>query len=250
MKKLAFISDIFFAFLCVFLFSLCLLRYLGVSLSLSFILAVVCGALAGGSVSAILLSKRKYSFMKKSDEAQKQKLFLHLALLSDQQKGKFFLSVLSKDTPARPFSRLHIVTNEAFYCIRCDFQPVNSNEVGKFYRLKTGKRRVLLCPQIDEQAFLLCQKLGIEVKTGDELYTLIKESDAMPKQFLGEEKESVNKRRLRLRICFSKTNSKHFLISGALILLTSLFTPFPYYYLIFGSILLLTATAIRIFGYK
>jgi hypothetical protein len=46
-----------------------------------------------------------------------------------------------------------------------------------------------------------------------------------------------------------KVPAAYALVAGALVLLTSLITPFPYYYLTFGSLLLLIATLIRFFGY-
>lgn len=95
---------------------------------------------------------------------------------------------------------------------------------------------------------MLCDTLHIRVWTGKEVYNLIKEADALPKQYLGEPTPQ-NKRQIRLRLCFAKRNSRRFLVGGCLILLTSLLTPFPYYYLIFGSILLLVAILVRIFGY-
>ncbi len=248
MKKSAFISDILFAFFASAIFSLCLFRYFALSLPLAFFLALICGLLLAAAVWAILQTKRKNFFLKKSDETQKQRLLLHLALLSEEQTTDFFLNILSKTEQARKFSRCYLSSPERFYCIKCNFQPATSDEIARFYRLKTAKQRILFCLQIEEAAFQLCHRLDIQVKTGEELYRLVKENDAFPSTFLGEtEKEKKYKKQLQL--CFAKTNSKRFLGGASLILLTSLFTPFSYYYLVFGSILLLTAALIRIFGY-
>ena len=111
MKKSAFISDLIFTFLAAGIFTLCLFRYLRIDLFPSFLLAVVCGALAACAVGAFLASRRKTHFLKKSDEAQKEKLLLHLCLLSDVQKTNYFYNVLRKQyAEARRFSRLRVAT--------------------------------------------------------------------------------------------------------------------------------------------
>ena len=174
---------------------------------------------------------------------------MHLALLSDEQKIKFFINLISNEQPARRFSRSYIATPTQFYCIKCTFGAVTANEIAAFYRLKTAKQRILLCSQIEESAYTLCKKLQIKVQTADDIYQLVKKNNAFPATFLGETPKE-KKHSKQFKLCFAKANSKRFLISGSLLLLSSFLTPFPFYYLIIGSILLLTATFIRIFGYE
>ena len=249
MKKSAFISDILFAFIVAFTFAICLFRFLGLRLWLSFSFAVLCGGLIALSTKAFLQKERNLFFLKKSEEAQKERLLLHLALLSKEQATEFFMRLYAKQTPVHRFSRTLFSSDTAFYCVKCNFQPVTADEIGDFYRLKTAKQRVLICSQIEQTASELCKRLQIQVKQADDVYRQVKENDAFPKQFLGEE-QAVNKRERQIKLCFSKSNSKRFLLSGSLLLFTSLLTPFPYYYLVFGSVLLLAATVIRIFGYE
>ena len=66
---------------------------------------------------------------------------------------------------------------------------------------------------------------------------------------MGED-TSAPKKKKRLRAWFAKSNSRRFLLGGTLILLTSLITPFPLYYIILGSALVLSAVFVRIFGYR
>ena len=246
MKKSAFISDILVTFFLVGLFTLCFFRYLGSSLIGSFALATLCGALAAGAVGAILQSKRARFFLKRSDETQKQKFLLHLSLISDERITQFFQNLFSEDLPKR-LGKLRLATKDAFYLLRFRFAPVSADDAAAFSRLKTAGKKVLLCNVIDEDALQLCKRLQIEVRTGDSVYAMVKERDALPDRYVGEE-TPVDKKQRRLRLCFSKSNAKRFFVGGALILLTSLITPFPYYYLVFGSVLLLVAALIRFFG--
>lgn len=250
MKKFAFISDILFTFFVSALFSLCLFRFLKMGVRLSLLLATLCGALSALSVCAALLAKRKNLHLKRSDETQKQKLMLHLALLSDAAVTDFFRKLLSSpDAETVRFGHLRLYSPTDFYFLHFRLTPVSPDDVAKISRLKTQKNKTLLCSQIEEQALALCARLGIAVKTADEVYLLVKNAHALPERYLGEENQA-GKRKRRIRLWFAKGNSKRFLIGGALILLTSLITPYFYYYLLLGFLLLLAAVFVRIFGYE
>lgn len=247
MKRSAFISDIIFTFFLAGLFSLCFFRYLSVSLPVSFLLALLCGGLSAGAVGALLKSKRAKFFLKKSDEAQKRKFLLHLSLVSDEEKTGYFQTLFAEALPRR-LGKLRLATNEAFYFLSFRFAPVSADDAARYTRWKTSGKKILLCNAIDEDALDLCRRFQIEVITGDGVYALAKEKNALPTRYAGDESGEDKKRR-RLKLCFSRSNSKRFFLGGALVLLTSLLTPFPYYYLVFGSLLLLAAALIRIFGY-
>ena len=249
MKKFAFLSDVLFSFFVSFLFTLFLFRYMRIALPLAFTLALLCGGLTASAVGAILQTRRKNLYLKKSDEALKEKLLLHLALLSDEGKTQFFQHALSsEDAPTSRFGRLRLTTKTNFYFLNFSLAPVCADDIASLSRLKTGKQKVLLCSQIEESAFSLCTRLGIEVKTGEWVYKQLKERELLPEEYLGD--EPVKKRKLRIKLWFSKSNAKRFLIGGALVLLLARLTPFYYYYLLLGSLLLLAAVFIRIFGYE
>lgn len=248
MKKSAFISDIIFAFLVSALLSLCIFRYLGAGARFSLLLALLCGGLTACSVGALLQSKRKSFFLKRSDEAQKVRLLTHLALLSDKAKTVFFEKTLLNES-AKSVAPLKVQTQDAVYFLRFRFSPVSADEIARLSRLKTSKKKIVLCDRIDDNAVALADCLGVEYQTAESVYKLVKDNDALPKEYLGEEVKE-DKRKRKLKIAFSKKNSKRFFLSGALILTASLFTPFPYYYLIFGCILTAVAIFVRIFGYR
>ena len=234
MKKTAFLLDILFTFLSGTLACLCFFRYLNFSLWLALLLSVLCGLLAAFAVGAVMHLRRKTTFLKSSDERIKQKLLLHLALLSDKEKTGFFKGVLNCRTPSK-FSVLRLCDEENFYFLKFKLSPVTADEVAVLSRFKTDKQRVLLCAEIEEDAKTLCQRLQIQVRTGDAVYQSVKEKDALPQEYLGGEDEA-GKRSRRKILYFSKSNAKRFLLSGALVLALSFLTPFPYYYLLFGGI--------------
>lgn len=247
MKKSAFISDVIFSFFGSFLFSVCLFRYWKINLLLSFVLAILCGALLAAAVVAYLQSKRKNLFLKKSDETKKEKLLLHLALLSEEKQTAFFKDAIPSDEPLQRFGRLRLYSKTKFYFLNFRLTPVNADDIAKYARIKTGKEKILLCSKVEDSSLGLCEKLNIHVKTGEDVYFLLKENNKLPENFLGEESEG-NKRKRRLKSWFSKKNGKAFLVGGFMLLITSFLTPFPYYYLLFGGGMLLAAALVRIFG--
>ncbi len=248
MKKFAYLSDLLFAFSVSGMFTLLFFRFLGAPLWLSFPLALLCGALTAVAVGAISSYRRKNFFLKRSDEAQKSKLLLHLSLLSDEEKTSYFLELLStSQEPAKRFGKLRIFTKTEFYFLKFTLSPLSADEIPNLARLKTGKKKILLCSHIEEQAFSLCERLGIEVRTGEWVYTALKSRNALPKEYLGDAQKPKTVRR---KLWFSKKNAKRFLISGALILLLAQLTPFSYYYLLLGGLLLCVYVFTRILGYE
>lgn len=261
MKKSAFISDVIFTFFAGALFALCLFRYLGASFFAAVALGVVCGVLLAAAFAAYRQSRRKIVFLKRSDEAQKEKLLLHLALLSDDAKTDFFRNAFSERSPTnkplpqdvaqpvRRFGKLRLHTPNEFYFLHFRLQPVTADEVAALSRLSTGKQRTLFCAAIEDGALALCKTLGIAVQTGDEVYRYLKQNDKLPEVYLGEPPRE-EKRRRRLRLCFSQDSAKRYLTAGGLLLLSSLLSPFPRYYLLFGFVLLLFALLARVLGHE
>ena len=88
----------------------------------------------------------------------------------------------------------------------------------------------------------------IQFIKGNDVYRMLKKGSALPEHYLGE--DALPKKKKKRELWFAKSNSRRFLFGGTLILLTSLITPFPYYYLLSGSLLIISAVFVRIFGYR
>ncbi len=251
MKKSAIISDVVFTFFFAWLLTLCIFRYLQVPLTLALLLSGLCGILSALALGAFLQSKFHKHFLKRTDAALKDKLALHLALLSDQAKTDLFfqaLTISDGENSVKKCSSLRLQTNDCVYFLRLRFSPVTADDVATITRVKTPRKKVLLCLQIDEPALALCRSFEVEVQTAEWSFAFLKQNNCLPLTYLGDFPQARKQKR-RLHLCFSKKNAKRFLVSAVFILLLSFFTPFSYYYLAFGFLLLLTALFIRIFGY-
>lgn len=250
MKKSAFLSDILFTFFLVWLITLCLFRHLQTPLVFSVVLATVCGLLSACAHAALLQNKRKTVLLKRSDFALKEKLLLHLCLLGERETTNLFSSALSasENVAIKPVGKLCLQSETHLYFLRFRFTPVSCDDVASLLRFQSDKQKTLLCKQIEENALALCTQLHIQVQTGDFAFQLLRSQNALPNEYLPDEPPK-EKRKHRFRLCFARSNSKRFLTSATLVLLLSFFTPFPYYYLVFGGILIALAIFVRIFGY-
>lgn len=152
-----------------------------------------------------------------------------------------------KTNGKKEISRLE--TEDILFFPLFSVRPVDGDAVAAVLRVKSEKRKYLLCGELAPEAEKLCARFDIRAITGNEVYCILKKGEALPEHYLGED-TSVPKKKKRLRAWFAKSNSRRFLLGGTLILLTSLITPFPLYYIILGSALVLSAVFVRIFGYR
>ena len=134
---------------------------------------------------------------------------LHLALLSEDKQTAFFKDAIPSDEPLQRFGRLRLYSKEKFYFLNFRLTPVNADDITKYARLKTSKEKILLCSDIDPSSVGLCQKLNIRIKTGEDVYFLLKENGKLPETFLGEV-QGESKPKKHLKICLSKRNAKAF----------------------------------------
>lgn len=248
MKKSASISDVIFAFFIGFLVSLCLFRYYGIPLVSACILAVLCGGFSAYIAFCILRAKRKKLFLKKSDEKTRDRLFLHLALSTDEENTAYFQRILSTKSPTKRIKRLQLSNETDEYFLRLHLSPVTADQALTIAKTKTQKQKNLFCIRLDDEADRVCHRFDITVKTGEYLFAFLKEASGLPEKYLGDETPE-KKRKRHAKLWLAKSNSKRFFVSGTILLLLSLFTPFPFYYLLFGIGLFLVSLLVKIFGY-
>lgn len=250
MKKIAFISDLIFTFFVSFVCSVLLFRHLRLGLWVALALAALCGLLVAFSVGAYLYSKRTNIFMKKSEAAEREKFSLHLALSGNEANAELLKTLFLSQNPSAQIKRTgknRLTSADTVYFLLFTFSPVAADDVAPFTRLKTRRKKVLLCNKVDETAQDICERFSIQIKTGDELFDALKSIDALPKNFLGDAPKKATPKR-KWKLWLAKSNSRRFLLSATLILFLSRLTPFYYYYLTFGILLLFAAILTRIFG--
>lgn len=250
MKKInfSFVSDVLFYGACAFVLALSVLRYFRVPLVLSLGASVAIGLTVSMAAGFLLYQKNKKRLLSRREREARDKLMLHFALekpervrvqlleafLADEKNAHCFEDELCiEDTPCVPIFTL---------------EPVSADEVARLIR-KFGDRKIMIaCRETTQEAEKLLQAFGIEKLGENEIYALFERTKKTPEPLIcGEVPRRTGKKKLQR--AFSKSNAHPFFVSGALLLIMSLFTFFPVYYIISGSVLLLLAITTRFFGY-
>ncbi len=109
---------------------------------------------------------------------------------------------------------------------------------------KSPARAQLYCAGIEEESAALLETFGVKSVAIDEIFAAAKTRGALPEavETLANEKKA---RGFRLRAVSQKA-ARGLLISAGILLFTSLFSPFPYYYRAMGLILLALSLAVRL----
>ena len=253
MKKSAYFSDLAFAFCAVFLPVLCFLRYQKLSLPLAlataFLLALgVCFLLA-----ALMQKRQRGRTLKNKEKRETEMLALHLALMSREEQTDFFakrcrcLLGAESATPVYRNGRVFLETEtQVAYCA-FSASPARANDALPLLAFPTEKEAVLLCNATDREADGFLARFHLRILRAEEIYLRLKEEQLLPERYKSERAFEKKKRR-KIELWLQKKNARPFLKGGALILTASLFSPFPYYYLLMGCALTATSALIRAFG--
>ena len=246
---LPFAADTLFYTFSAWLLSLCVLRYYRVSFPLAAGAAVLL-ALGIGTLAALFLyARREKRVLTKKARAARDALLLHLALEKGERVRAALLEAFRADG-----SEAHCEGD----CLKRDgeiavplytMQPLSADAAAALLREYGKEPFTLWCNDLTPEAEKLLFSFGKKTKKGDETYALFERTGTTPSPLICGEL-SRRTARTKFRAAFSKRNARPYFISGALLLVMSLFTFFPVYYLLSGGILLSCAVCVRFFGYS
>ncbi len=258
MRKSAYFSDLAFAFFASFLPTLCFLRFRKLPLLWATLVAVLLAVGVCLIVGAFFRKKYTKQRLKLVERRQAEMLELHLALLTQPQQTDFFLERLpclldDLETMNEPLKKVkhagHVLIECEKYVTYCRFSaaPLSADAALPILSYPTEKESILVCNTLDQSAKNLVAKFPVKVIEGQEVYLRLKEREALPKHYRSEAAFEKKKKR-RLQLWLQKRNANPFLAGGALTLVSSLFSPFPYYYLMMGVSMVFLSAIVRIFG--
>ena len=273
MKKIDFPlwSDTVFSFFALLLFSFCIFRF--------YISALWAALLAAGSfaaAAAVLLhlwrrARHRKKYGAESERSNVQKLAFHLAMDSPQNNAELIAKSLSalheakdstSDSPAdntqkncaenkTPYAQIKdqtVHTQDGDNFLKFQFEKVTADELCPVIRT-LGEHKTVYAAGFTDEACKLAESFGVTLKDANDVYSLIKESGCMPEHLIEPPKEKNGfKEKFAFRI--RKSAWRGYAFSGAFLLLFSLITIFPVYYIISGGVLLLLSALIRFFGKK
>lgn len=250
MKKisLSLIADTLFYASCIWVVLLSVMRFYRIALWVSLFCATV-GAIITGTISfffsAFLKNKK---FLSKKEQEECSALLFHLALEKPERVRLALVNAFQADGKSVHCEKENLSVDGACVIPVFTLEPLSADSIARIIQ-RYGSKFILLCRSLSAEAEKILSTFSIEVKREKEVYELFSKTNTIPAPLICGEipRKTV---RNKLRRTFSKTNSRPFFVSGVLLLLMSLFTFFPLYYLISGCILLSCALLIRFFGVK
>ena len=247
MKKLAIsvLFDTAFA-ICVTFIILFVIFYYYLPVNYSFIFSIIFAIFVGIFTFTRLKDKRIKSVYKKDEEKLKDKLITQLCFMTTQKQ----LTELSKAYMLTG-AKIHRLPNGIVIDNKSVIVPLFTFNVVTPQDLLDVKRKVksnlpitVFGVNFDDSAKNFALKLDITLKTENDAYELFKSANYYPeiKIELNTSKQSV---KLLLREFLSKRNVKNYFLTGIMLLILAFFTPFKFYYVLFGCILLVFAVFVK-----
>lgn len=242
MKQLPVAADAVFYAACTFLPILCILRYFGAPVWLSILAAGALAICVGLAVFLLETRTRGKRLLSARQARERDTLLLHLTLAPARETEELLRRAHKKEQRSAQTSG-QPPANDAPVEFLFTLEPLSADHLASIIRTR-GEQFTLFCSELSPAAEKLTKTFPITVIRGDEVYRLLSETGELPERFLGTTPRPS--RREHLRTLFTRNSAKPFFVSGALLLLMSLFTIFPVYYLAAGSLLLLLSVGLRI----
>ena len=250
MRKLtpSLIADVIFYALAAGFLSLGLMRYFRVSLTISLIVASLFTLAVGGLLALFLYSRRRKKILSKKEQTEREALMLHLTLEKEERVRAVLLAAFAADGREAHCEGDSLIVDDDAVVPLFTMEPVSADEVARLIRHYGEEPFTLLCNALSPEAEKLLASFGRRAVRGDEIYRLFSRTETTPAPLIcGEIPRRTVKQKLRRT--FAKSNARPFFVSGMMLLVMSLFTFFPTYYLISGSVLLVSSVFVRAIGY-
>ncbi len=245
---LADVLDVLFYTVSVSFLSFGILRYYRLELWLCVMFSLLFAVMTCAVCAVLLGGRRQKKVRSRREKEARDALLLHLALEKEERVRADLLAALTADGKDA-ICEEDVLSSEGVLLIPIfTMEPLSADMVASLLRKYGEAPFKIVCNSLTAEAeklLLTFQKGAIK---GDEVYALFARTKMPNPLICGQ----LPRRTLRgrLRISFSKRNARPFFVSGLLLLFMSLFTLFPLYYLVTGSVLLVSAVLVRAVGFS
>lgn len=245
--KVAFFIDIAFLFTGFFFLSFGVLK----SLRLSTISCLFLASTFSTIISAIYLFIATRSNLKKeikkSEEETINALSEKLALSSNEYVKELLIKYFEFKNEKIIKQNQDIILDSKKAVVKFDFNPEGAPISSLINAYKTADNKIVfIANKYTSETIKLFNDKSDKIKlyTLNDLYLSLKSANLLPVY------EPPKKARLNLKVLFSlkREKAKRFLYLGIIMILLSGFTYFSKFYIIFGSVLLITALSLRFFA--
>ncbi len=249
MKKfdLPLFTDVLFYSASAWLVLVGILRWFRARTWVCFTVATLLALAVGILLFALLSARHNKRALGKKEQEQREKLMLHLALETDERVRATLLEALRKDGKDAHCEKDALCLDGTPLIPVFTMQPVSADTVAHLLKTYREQPFVLACNALSPEAEKLLSAFSRRAMTASDVYALFAKTGMPDPLICGEIPRKTA--RTRLRRAFSKRNAYPLFVSGAGLLVMSLFVFFPVYYLITGALLVATAIFVRAFGY-
>ena len=174
---------------------------------------------------------------------------LHLALEKEERVRAALVTAFLADQKEAHCQDDVLLVGDALCVPRFTMQPLSADETARILRAYGREKLTILCNALTPEAEKLAASFGVRVMRKDDIFALFTRTETTPSPLILAELPRKSIKRTFRRIV-SKKSARPFFVSGILLLIMSLFTFFPIYYLISGCVLTSLAILVRFFGFS
>jgi len=236
------VTDGVFALISAFILSLCVLRYFKLNYAAAIALSIIIALSLAAPIFFALNYARSKRLLRRSEKSEKDKLMLHLAL-TDEKEILYILCSMRDE--AYNICDFYAFNKSEVLLPVFSVEPLDADAIAEKTKRFLGKDYAvtLYCNALSPAAAKLCVDLKFNVVNGDATYLEMKQLNLLPEKYMCDAPKKTLKDKL---LAFSaKANGKSFIWGGIGLLIFSLFTLFPLYYIISGGALTLLGLIIR-----
>lgn len=240
--------DTLFYTVAAWFFALGILRYFRVGTGVAIAFCSLVAAAVGIVSALLLLGARNKKRTGKREKEEREKLLLHLALEKEERVRALLSEAFLAEKKNAVCEKDTLRVDGTLVVPLFTMQPLSADRIAELLKRVGEEDFLIACNALSPEAEKLLLGFGKKAMRGEEVYALLSKTGCIPEKLIcGELPRKTPKQKLQRS--FSKKNARPFFVSGLLLLFMSLFTVFPLYYLIAGSVLLFTSVFVRAFGY-
>lgn len=242
------VSDSLISGFCAFLLSAFFLNYF----SLKFIFKICISSIVGLAVCFFVFTAKNKKYAKniklKSDKKQLKNILSALEVMPDNELIALFSAIFTKAEIPHETKNDRIVTKSTSYFFDFNLLTDRKTACEKIRKSKTRKTALFLAKATDDLInFEIERKDTFRIIDANDLFKLIKKYQVTFPAVCSERTFSEKAKRFKI-LFFNKKRAVTLCFSSALLLFFSMFSFYPFYYRLFGFILLLLAILCLIFG--
>ncbi len=250
-------SDTLCLFFCLLLFFFAVFRF-SLPLWAAALLAAAASAAAAVLLFLFLQARRKARHTGEREKTAARKLAFHLAMSPPEENAALLAACLNAaaaknergEAAPAAYRAVHdgVIGADEQAFVRFRFEKVTADELSPILRSPAAHKAVYASAFTDE-AKKLADAFGLRLVDAAEMYALVQDCGQMPDPLLAppaKKEGALHKLRQHLH----RRYWRGYAFAGVSLLLFSLLTIFPVYYIVTGSLLLAAALLLRFFGKK